>query len=52
MQKASTVAALAFNYANEGKAVKCDDFAPFYLRKSQAERELEEKKKAMEEGKE
>lgn len=52
MQKASTVAALAFNYANEGKAVKCDNFAPFYLRKSQAERELEEKKKAMEEGKE
>ncbi len=44
IQRAATVAALAFVYAKEGKAVKYSEFAPFYLRKSQAERELEEKK--------
>ena len=44
IQRAATVAALAFVYAKEGKTVKYSEFAPFYLRKSQAERELEEKK--------
>ncbi|MCJ7856520.1 tRNA (adenosine(37)-N6)-threonylcarbamoyltransferase complex dimerization subunit type 1 TsaB [Lachnospiraceae bacterium NSJ-143] len=44
MQRASSVAALAFKYAEESRTVKYSDFAPFYLRKPQAERELEEKK--------
>jgi len=46
MQRAASVAAIAYEYAKEGKSVKCDDFSPVYLRKSQAERELEEKKAA------
>jgi tRNA threonylcarbamoyladenosine biosynthesis protein TsaB len=46
MQRAACVAALAEIYAEEGKEVDCGDFAPEYLRKSQAERELEEKMQA------
>ena len=46
MQRAACVAALAEIYAEEGKAVEYGDFAPEYLRKSQAERELEEKMQA------
>ena len=46
MQRAACVAALAEIYAEEGKAVEYGSFAPEYLRKSQAERELEEKMQA------
>ena len=46
IQRAASVAALAFVYAKEGKITAYSDFAPFYLRKSQAERELEEKRTA------
>lgn len=45
MQRAACVAALAEIYAKEGNFVNGADFAPQYLRKSQAERELEEKQK-------
>ncbi len=41
-QRAASVAALGMKYYEEGKAVLSDDFAPIYLRKSQAEREREE----------
>ena len=41
IQRAASVAAIAFKYTQ--KAVNCNDFAPFYLRKSQAEREREER---------
>ena len=51
IQRAASVAALAFVYAKEGKITAYSDFAPFYLRKSQAERELEEKRTAEVSGK-
>ncbi len=40
------MAALAEIYIAEGKVMNGADFAPEYLRKSQAERELEEKQKS------
>lgn len=43
-QRASSVAQLAMLRAAEGKLESCFDMVPFYLRKSQAERELEKKK--------
>ena len=46
MQRAACVAALAEIYIEEGKYMNGAEFAPEYLRKSQAERELEEKQKA------
>lgn len=46
MQRAACVAALAEVYIEEGKYMNGAEFAPEYLRKSQAERELEEKQKA------
>jgi tRNA threonylcarbamoyl adenosine modification protein YeaZ len=45
-QKASSIGALAIEYAREGKVQTANEFAPFYLRKSQAEREYEERIKA------
>jgi tRNA threonylcarbamoyladenosine biosynthesis protein TsaB len=43
LQKASSVAHVAYIKANGGKTENCFDMVPFYLRKSQAERELENK---------
>lgn len=43
LQRAASVGAYAEILAREGKVVAGEDFAPFYLRKSQAERELEER---------
>lgn len=43
-QKASSVAGVAFDYIKQNKYVQSKDFKPVYLRKSQAERELELKK--------
>ena len=43
-QRASSVAQLALYKAAEGKLENCFDMVPFYLRKSQAERELEKKR--------
>lgn len=43
MQKASCVAAAARKKAAEGKVCRYDELLPVYLRKSQAEREYEEK---------
>jgi len=43
VQRASSTAALAITYAAQGKAIDGADFIPRYFRKSQAERELEEK---------
>ena len=40
--RAASVAALGEIYAAAGKTVPAEDFAPEYLRKSQAEREREE----------
>lgn len=51
MQRAGCVAAVARELIHQGKILEGKDFAPFYLRKSQAERELEEKKAAKEETK-
>lgn len=45
MQRASSVATLAVKYYNEGKVIESSEHKPDYLRKSQAERELEEKMK-------
>lgn len=45
-QRASAVAALGMLYAAQGKTVSADQFQPDYLRKSQAEREREERIKA------
>lgn len=45
-QRASSVAALGLEYLNDGIIVSAADFQPDYLRKSQAEREREEKEKA------
>ncbi len=44
-QRASGLAAAAKKLYDEGKAVSCYELAPIYLRKPQAERELEEKEK-------
>ena len=43
MQRASSVAALAAEFVKEGRYIEGSSFVPVYLRKSQAERELEEK---------
>lgn len=43
MQKASSIGSLAMILAEEGKAQDPMEFVPFYLRKSQAEREYEAK---------
>jgi tRNA threonylcarbamoyladenosine biosynthesis protein TsaB len=43
MQRASAVAALGRILAEEGMAKKSDEFELIYLRKSQAEREREER---------
>ncbi|MEA4973239.1 tRNA threonylcarbamoyladenosine biosynthesis protein TsaB [bioreactor metagenome] len=43
MQRAGSVASLAAEFALEGKYIEGSKFAPVYLRKSQAERELDEK---------
>jgi len=45
-QRASAVAALGLEYLEAGRVVSAADFQPDYLRKSQAEREREEKEKA------
>ena len=45
-QRAASLAACAFVYAKEGKFVSAAEFVPTYLRKSQAEREREEKERA------
>lgn len=44
-QRAASIAALGEIYAKKGLAVKSDDFSLIYLRKSQAEREREERLK-------
>ena len=41
--RAAAVAALAVKYYEQGKFESAQDHQPDYLRKSQAERELEEK---------
>lgn len=43
LQRGASVAALGLLYYKEGKTVSVDDFAPVYLRPSQAERVREEK---------
>jgi tRNA threonylcarbamoyladenosine biosynthesis protein TsaB len=43
LQKASSVACLALEKAAAGQLEDCFDMVPFYLRKSQAEREFEKK---------
>ncbi len=48
MQRAGSVASLAEEFAVEGKYIEGSKFAPVYLRKSQAERELEEKMRGAE----
>lgn len=45
-QRAASLAACAFSYAKEGRFVSAAEFVPTYLRKSQAEREREEKERA------
>ncbi len=45
-QRAASLAACAFVYAKEGKIQTAAEFVPTYLRKSQAEREREEKERA------
>ena len=45
-QRAASLAACAFVYAKEGKSQTAAEFVPTYLRKSQAEREREEKERA------
>ncbi len=47
-QRASGLIAAAKKLYDEGKAVSCYELAPIYLRKPQAERELEEKEKETE----
>lgn len=44
-QRASSIAMLAMEKAKKGETQHYSELAPFYLRKSQAERELEEKNK-------
>mgnify|MGYP000681931970 CR=1 FL=1 len=48
-QRAGAVAIRAMKLYEEGKAEPASDHAPIYLRKSQAERELEAKGKKLEE---
>jgi len=43
LQKASSVAQIALKIIAEGKSENCFDMVPFYLRKSQAEREYDNK---------
>lgn len=43
-QKASSVVGVAFDYIKKNQYIQSKDFKPVYLRKSQAERELELKK--------
>lgn len=43
LQRASSVAQVAMNRASEGFTETCFDMVPFYLRKPQAERELEKR---------
>ena len=43
MQRASSIAMLAKEKADKGEVQKYNELEPFYLRKSQAEREYEEK---------
>lgn len=43
-QNAAALVSLAIQYASEGRMVSADEFAPDYLRLSQAEREAKEKK--------
>ena len=45
-QRAASLATCAFVYAKEGKTQTAAEFVPTYLRKSQAEREREEKERA------
>lgn len=45
-QRASSIAMLAMEKAKRGETQSYSELVPFYLRKSQAERELEEKEKA------
>ena len=45
MQRASSVAVLAKQKIKAGEAVSCEKICPVYLRKSQAEREYDEKNK-------
>lgn len=42
-QRASSIGELAFQMLKEGRGQDCREFTPFYLRKSQAEREYEKK---------
>lgn len=44
-QRAASLAACAFGYARDGKLQTAAEFVPTYLRKSQAEREREEKER-------
>lgn len=44
LQRGSSVAQIALKMASEGLLENCFDMAPFYLRKSQAEREYEKNK--------
>lgn len=46
-QRAASVAALGLEYARQGKTVTAAEHQPEYLRKSQAEREQEEKEKGL-----
>lgn len=43
MQRAASVAALAFDFIKDNKDIPYAEFAPFYIRKSQAERQYDEK---------
>lgn len=45
MQRASSIAAIALMKAEKGETMNYSELTPFYLRKSQAEREYEEKHK-------
>ncbi|SFC78423.1 tRNA (adenosine(37)-N6)-threonylcarbamoyltransferase complex dimerization subunit type 1 TsaB [Butyrivibrio sp. YAB3001] len=45
-QNGAALVALAMQYAKEGRMISSDEFAPEYLRLSQAEREAKEKEKA------
>lgn len=48
MQRASSIAMIAEEKAKRGEVMRYDELIPFYLRKSQAEREYEEKHKGEE----
>lgn len=49
-QRAASLAACAFGYAARGELQTAAEFVPVYLRKSQAEREREEKERIVQEG--